>query len=92
MVGVVVERHEELGGQHDVVTPALERLSDDDLGFAARIHVGGVHEIDAGVQGAVDDADALVVILGAPVTEHHGAQAEFAHRYAGPAERSVFHT
>ena len=76
LVGVLAHRHAELGGQHDVVAAALERLADDLLRLAGRVDVGGVDEVDAGVQRAVDDADRVVVVGVAPGAEHHRAEAE----------------
>jgi hypothetical protein len=53
----------ELGREHDVVALAAgQRLADDLLRLAARIDVGGVDEVDARVQRAVDDPDAVVVV------------------------------
>jgi hypothetical protein len=91
MVGVVVERHEELRGEHDVIAPPPQRLADDDLGLALGVDVGCVDEGDAGVQRPMDDLDAVVVVLGAPVAEHHGAEAECTDRDASAAQRSLFH-
>src|SRR3954470_339611 len=51
LVGVLAHRHEELGGEHDIVTAALEGLADDLLRLASRVDVGGVNEVDALVQG-----------------------------------------
>jgi hypothetical protein len=65
-VGVVAHRHEELGGEHDVVAASLERLADDLLRLAGRVDIGGVDEVDAGVERAVDDADRVVVVGVAP--------------------------
>lgn len=62
MVGIVVEGPADLGGQHDVVAAAIERLADDLLGLAGGVDVGGVDEVDAGVEGGVDDADGVVVV------------------------------
>ena len=46
-----------LRGEHDVVAPAArQRLADDDLRLALRVDVGGVDEVDAGIQGGVDVA------------------------------------
>ena len=75
MVEVVAHWHERLGREHDVVAASGEGLADDDLGLAGGVDVGGIDERDAGVERPVDDPDALVVVLGAPVAEHHGAQA-----------------
>ena len=75
VVEVVAHRHERLGREHDVVAASREGLADDDLGLAGGVDVCGVDERDARVERAVDDPDALVVVLGAPLAEHHGAQA-----------------
>ena len=68
-----------------------ERLADDLLGLAVRVDVGGVDEVDPGVQRRVDDPDRLVVVGVAPRAEHHRAEAELADRDAGAPERSQFH-
>ena len=81
-----------LGGEHDVVAAAAgERLADDLLRLAARVDVGGVDEVDAGVEGRVDDRDALVVVRVAPGAEHHRPEAERGDLDAGAAERAVVH-
>src|SRR3954471_14011797 len=71
LVGVLAHRHEELGGERDIVTAALEGLADDLLRLASRVDVGGVNEVDALVQGGLDDADRVVVVGVAPGAEHH---------------------
>jgi hypothetical protein len=75
-VRILTHRAEHLGGEHDVVATAFERLADDLLGLTGGVDVGGVDEVDAGVEGAVDDADRVVVIGIAPGAEHHRAEAE----------------
>ena len=47
--------------------------------------------VDPGVERAVDDADALVVVGVAPRAEHHRAEAERADADAGAAEGAVLH-
>ena len=64
--GSVAHRAVHLGREDDVVAAARERLADDLLRLAARVDVGGVDEVDAGVERAVDDADRLVVVGVAP--------------------------
>ena len=91
MVRVVVHRHGHLRRQHDVVAAALERLADDLLGLAGGVDVGGVDEVDPGVQRAVDDADRVVVVGVAPGAEHHRAEAELRDLDAGASERAVVH-
>ena len=82
----------ELRGEDDVVAPAAsERLADDLLRLALAIDVGGVDEVDARVESAVDDTDGLVVIGVALGAEHHRAEAVLADRYTGASEWSKFH-
>ena len=92
LVGIVAHLAVDLGGQDRVVTPAPgEGLAHDLLGLAARVDVGGVDEVDARVEGPVDDVDRLVVVALAPGAEHHRAEAEGADLHAGAAEVSVLH-
>jgi len=76
-----------LGGQHDVVAAAEQRLADDLLGLPRRVHVRGVDEVDAAVQRGMDDPDAVLVVRIAPGAEHHRAEAVRAHLDPGTAER-----
>src|SRR4051794_1951056 len=66
-------------------------LAHDLLGLPAGVDVGGVHEVDPRVEGAVDDPDRVVVVLVAPVAEHHRAEAEGGDLDAGAAEGAVVH-
>ena len=91
LVRVVAHRAVHLGGQHHVVAPALQRLADDLLGLAARVHVRGVDEVDPGVERAVDDRGRLVVVAFSPGPEHHRAQAERADLHAGGSEVPELH-
>ena len=87
-------RHGEaaLRGEDHVVAPtAVERLGDDLLALAGRVDVGGVDEVDAGVEGAVDDGDAVVVVPVAELAEHHGAEAQARDLHPGVAEGAVGH-
>ena len=90
-VGIVTHRAPELRGQHDVVAAALQGLADDLLRLAGGVDVGGVDEVDPGIQRAVDDADRVVVVGVAPCAEHHRAEAELRDLDAGASERAVFH-
>jgi hypothetical protein len=91
LVDVLAHRAVRLGGQHHVVSSALERLADDLLGLTGGVHVGGVHEVDSGVQRTVDDGGRIVVIGVSPGAEHHGAQTQRADFHSGGAERAVLH-
>jgi hypothetical protein len=86
LIGPVVHRHEELRRQHDVVAAPPQGLAGDLLRHAAGIHVGGVDEVDPGIECAVNDADRVGAVVVAPRPEHHRAQAQRADRYSGPAQ------
>src|SRR4029079_7920318 len=62
------------------------------LGLAGAVDVGGVDEVDAGVEGRVDDPDRLVVVRVAPGAKHHRAEAKLADRDAGASQGPVLHT
>jgi len=80
------------GGEHDVGAAAAgERLPDDLFRLALRVDVRGVDEVDARVQGAVDDPHRVVVVGVAPGAEHHRPEAERADLDSGAAERSGLH-
>jgi len=70
-----------LGGDEDVVAPALQGLGDQalavaDVAVVARIGVGGVDEVDARVEGGVDRAYRLLLV-GTAIQRHgHLAQAD----------------
>ncbi len=88
---VGVHRHEELGREDHLVASPLQRLADDLLRDAGGVHVGGVDEVDARVQSAVDDPDRVFAVVVAPGAEHHRAEAQGADLHAGSSERSVVH-
>jgi hypothetical protein len=81
-----------LGGEDDGVPLAAGQcLAGDDLALTGGVDVGGVDEVDAGVEGTMDDADGVVVIGVAPRAEHHVAEAEGADGHAGLAKGAVAH-
>src|ERR1035437_6551695 len=81
-----------LGGQNDLFPCGLcQGLSDDLLGLTRGVDVGGVDEVDAGIESPVNDADRLVMIGGSPGPEHHGPQAQWADFDTGTTEGSKFH-
>jgi hypothetical protein len=51
----------ELGGKHDTAAPASERLGED-LFVVAIIVIGGVDEVHADVDGAVQNGNGLLFI------------------------------
>ncbi len=91
-VGVLAHLAVHLRGEdHPVPLGLRQRLPDDLLGLAERVDVGGVDEVDAGVEGGVDDADGVVVVGVAEGPEHHRPEAEWADFEAGSSECAVFH-
>ena len=82
-------RAAELGGEHDLVPAPFQGLADDVLGVA--VGVGGVDEVDAGVQRLVDDAGRVLGGIAHGCGEHQGAQGVGADLDAGPAEGAVLH-
>ncbi len=74
--------------EHDLIPPIPQRLADDLLSLAGGVDVGGVDEVEARVDGAVDHAHRLGVIGIALGPDHHGAESRRAHRDAGRAERA----
>ena len=84
-------RHEHLGCDHRLLAPSLECLADDLFRLPHAVAVGGVDEVDALVERAADDADAVVMVGIAPAAERHGAEAEAGNLEAAAAEASVLH-
>ena len=92
LVRVVADRPVDLGGEdHVVALAAGKRLADDLLGLTSAENVGGVDEVDPGVERAMDDPDAPVVVGVAPGAEHHRAEAQRADLDSRTAERTQVH-
>ena len=81
----------DLGGDHQPIPLPTggDGLADDALAHAPVVHIGGVDEVDAGVQGSVHDIDALR--FRGRAAEVHGAQAQGRHPDAGPAQSAIVH-
>jgi hypothetical protein len=81
-----------LGGDHHLVTgsrPGREPAPDAPLRLAVRVDIGGVEEVAALLQEAVElGGGDLLVALG---PERHRAQAQRGHDRAGVPERPVLH-
>ena len=77
LVPLLVADVAELGGEHDLVAAVLDRPADELLVGERAVHVGGVEEVDAEVEGAVDRGDRLgVVAAGVEVGHAHAAESE----------------
>ena len=97
VVRPVAHRHAGLGRQHHALPPALQRLAEDLLGQAARVDVGGVDQVDPGVDAPIDLPPGLLDAGGAdrgePVAaaERHRAQPEHRHPEAGRSQLPILH-
>ena len=90
LIGIVTHRAAHLGREDDAVAAPLQSLADDHLGVA--VGVGGVDEVDPGVQRLVDDAGRVVRVgVADGRREHQGAERVGADLDAGPAEGAVLH-
>ena len=88
IIGLVANRIGHLGRQHPARAILGDQPTDDALGFALGVVVGGVDGVQARVAGHGDDL-ARVRLVGL-VAEHHRAQPEARHPQAALAEASVF--
>jgi hypothetical protein len=90
-VAVLAHRQAGLGGEHDVVPPPGEGLAEHLLGLAGAVDVGGVDQVDAGVEGRADEGVGVGLGGAADLAEVHGAESERTDVDAGAAERAVLH-
>ena len=91
-VQLVAHGEHELGDEDDLLPAAAalgEPLADDLLAGAAAIHVGGVEEGDALLNGLVHDAKAFLLV--AQSAKGHGAQADAADVQTGLTNLVVNH-
>ena len=90
VVAIRTGRQPDLRREHDVVAPArpFEDLADDAFAVAARVHVGGVDEVDAGIErGQQQLLGGLVVGRSAEV---HRPEAQRGHLHAGSPQGPSF--
>src|SRR5437867_669370 len=74
---VVAAHDAELGGDDDLVAPAADPAPDELLVGVGAVHVGGVEEVDAEVERAVDGRDRFAVVVRAVELRHpHAAEAD----------------
>ncbi len=92
VVGPVTHHPVELRREHHLVAAATgEGPADDLLGLALRVDVRGVDDVDARVERAVNDRDALVMVGIAPGAEHHGPECQRTDLDSGASERAKRH-
>ena len=98
VVGPVPHRQARLGGEQHAVAPAAQRLADDLLRHAVGVDVGGVDQVDAGVEAQVDLARGAGDVghpdrrVRAPAAEGHRAERQRRDAQAGAAELAVLHS
>src|SRR6185369_17515234 len=82
----------ELGGQDHLVALALQGAAQQLLALAPAVEIGGVEEVDAEVQRAVDHRDGLrVVSLAVDVRHGHAAEADGGDRQCALPECALLH-
>ena len=98
IVGAVAHGEGGFGGDEHAIAFAGDGFAEDFFGDAVGINVGGVEEIDAGVEADVDEAGGFGDVAAAPGFEEFvaaakgaGAEAENGDLQAGVAELSEFH-
>ncbi len=79
----------DLRRQHNLLPPPGQGLPHDSLRGPGAVLVGGVQEVDAGVQGGLDDRQRF--LLRRHIAEHHAAQAELGDLQARSSEVARFH-
>src|SRR6185436_11295713 len=65
-----------LGGDHDLVAPPFDRLSDHLLAVAEAVGRRGVDEVDAGVDAGAERVDRRPVVAAAPAPSAQRPRAE----------------
>ncbi len=97
VVRAAPHRHPHLGGHQHLVPAARQDLAQDFLGLAAGVDVGGIDEVDPGVQAHIHLPPGLGHV-GRPdvfewpaAAERHRAHGEHGNPQARPAQRAIFH-
>jgi hypothetical protein len=82
----------ELGREHDTLPPAGQRVAKELLVVPPPVHVGGIQEVEAQVERAVDHRDRHgVVALPVGARHRHAAEPESRHPQRAVAEQPVVH-
>src|SRR6185437_5367362 len=87
-----------LGGDDHLIAMRPERRTEQALGFAAGVAIGGIEKVDSGLEGAADELAGEVrahLIYGAEILvargERHGTEGETGDGQARIAEQAVLH-
>ena len=93
-IEVAAHGQPDLRGQHDVLPDALQGVAQESLALAEAVHVGGVDQVDAVVQGHLHHPRGVLLAQVAHVhlaAELHAAQRHLAHDESGMSKFSVLH-
>jgi hypothetical protein len=74
LVWLVAHLEKHLAGEDNLVAATLERVTEQGFRDSGVVHVGGVEEIDAGIEAASDDLVRARLIEG--FAQGHGTEAE----------------
>src|ERR1700675_5173537 len=93
-VGIAgIADNSELCGQHEFVALALDRASDEFFILVWSVDVGGIEEVDAEFERAMNGRDRFGVIASGVKLRHaHAAEAEGGNFEAGTSKSAGFHT
>ena len=88
LVGLFAHLEEDFAGEDDFVAPALERRAEQGLCDSRVVHIGGVEEVDAGVDAAIDHLVRARLIE--RLAQRHGAKAQAGDGEVGVEESATF--
>ena len=89
LIGRVAHLVEDLTGEDDLVTSALERVAEQGLRHSSVVHVGGVEEVDSGIEASADDLVRTRLVK--RLAERHGSKTEAGNGEVGVVQRAAFH-
>jgi hypothetical protein len=89
LVGCVAHLEEDLAGENKVAAATLERVAEQGLGDSGVVYVGGVEEVDAGFDAAVDELVGARLVE--RLAERHGAETEAGNGEVGVEESATVH-
>jgi len=74
-IPIATHRVIHLRGNHQFIASSGDGFAHDLLALATGVGIGGIDEVDPGIERLVDDADAFGVVGVAHLPEHHRSEA-----------------